>query len=374
MSFSPPFQRLSTTSSSSREDLINAFEAEEERIINLLFQKLERVRMPVKTLREEKIELENTLEAESESHVNRMARELTALRRAQNGGNSSSSVSASPETGTGFRSFMNGGRSGDPSAETMLEAMRRENEELRSRLVDTERDYIRISRLNEVYREELIEHRRRPTHRRSSSASFTKGSTSPATSVLHAPINGGAARPIHAVPIPRPSSRIHRPVHASEGNTPLSHSPSSSDSPFPFSPVTNPGSLTSPNTNITSPPSSFSYNSNIGDASASFHPRTLTYPSVPPPSLSSSFGSPTVSYHVHGEHSPIEPSSWRNSGTRRGADWRVSESSSRRNSVDRGGRVAETGTLVPRSRKSSLVPTTMPPVIANGPDSGADSK
>ena len=49
----------------------------------------------------------------------------------------------------------------EPSGEAMLEAMRRENEQLRNRLVDTERDYIRISRLNEIYREELIEHRRR---------------------------------------------------------------------------------------------------------------------------------------------------------------------------------------------------------------------
>jgi hypothetical protein len=48
-----------------------------------------------------------------------------------------------------------------PSAEFMLEAMRRENEQLRNRLVDTERDYVRVSRLNEVYREELLEHRRR---------------------------------------------------------------------------------------------------------------------------------------------------------------------------------------------------------------------
>jgi hypothetical protein len=48
-----------------------------------------------------------------------------------------------------------------PSAEFMLEAMRRENEQLRNRLVDTERDYVRVSRLNEVDREELLEHRRR---------------------------------------------------------------------------------------------------------------------------------------------------------------------------------------------------------------------
>jgi hypothetical protein len=45
----------------------------------------------------------------------------------------------------------------------MLEAMRRENEHLKNKLVDTERDYIRISRLNEIYREELIVHRRRVT-------------------------------------------------------------------------------------------------------------------------------------------------------------------------------------------------------------------
>lgn len=48
-----------------------------------------------------------------------------------------------------------------PNMETMFEAMRRENERLRNRLSDTECDYIRIKRLNEIYREELIEHRRR---------------------------------------------------------------------------------------------------------------------------------------------------------------------------------------------------------------------
>lgn len=42
MSLSPPV-RLST-SSSRQEDLINAYEAEEERIMNLLSRKLEQVR------------------------------------------------------------------------------------------------------------------------------------------------------------------------------------------------------------------------------------------------------------------------------------------------------------------------------------------
>jgi hypothetical protein len=50
MSLSPPIRRHSSTSSGSsskrEEDLINAYEAEEERIINVLSRKLEKVRLP----------------------------------------------------------------------------------------------------------------------------------------------------------------------------------------------------------------------------------------------------------------------------------------------------------------------------------------
>jgi hypothetical protein len=103
--------------------------------------------------------LENALEAESESHVNRLTRELSALRLAQQQqANVNGSASTSPETRVGLQSYV---PAADPSADTMLEAMRRENEELRNRLVDTEQDYIRISRQNDIYREELIQHRRR---------------------------------------------------------------------------------------------------------------------------------------------------------------------------------------------------------------------
>lgn len=116
-------------------------------------------------LREEKIDLENALEAESESHVNRLTRELSALRlaqqQAQYNGNGNGSISESPEMRVGMQTFMNGSHPITPSSDAMLEAMRRENEQLRSRLVDTERDYVRISRLNEIYREELIDHRSR---------------------------------------------------------------------------------------------------------------------------------------------------------------------------------------------------------------------
>lgn len=43
MSVSPPVYRLSSSSASRQEELINAYEAEEERIINLLSRKLEKV-------------------------------------------------------------------------------------------------------------------------------------------------------------------------------------------------------------------------------------------------------------------------------------------------------------------------------------------
>lgn len=107
-------------------------------------------------MREEKIELENALEAESESHVNRLTRELTMLRLAQQ---QHSHSNGSSNTSPGSQSWKGGFAM--PSDATMLEAMRAENEALRGRLVDTERDYIRVARLNEIYREELIDHRRR---------------------------------------------------------------------------------------------------------------------------------------------------------------------------------------------------------------------
>ncbi|KAH7924383.1 hypothetical protein BV22DRAFT_1066924 [Leucogyrophana mollusca] len=376
MSDSPPIRRLSTASSNGNlkreENLINAYEAEEERIINVLSRKLEQ-------LREDKINLENALEAESESHVNRLSRELTALRLAQQQqlAGANGAATGSPETGRASQAFSTSGAPCTPSAEVMLEAMRRENEQLRNRLVDTERDYVRISRLNEIYREELIDHRRRlglsvdnliglssqqdpysqPTHRRSAS-----NLSSPSTSVVHSQVS----RTTHGVPIPRPPSQIHRPSHNTSGtNTPLSHSPSSSESPFPFSPVVsaNPASFVSNGTHLTTPPSSASLSSNPpAPFPVALH--TLSYPSVPPPSLSSSFGSPVVSYLPQRDHSlsPIEPLSRRDSNARGTLDRRISEqatyrtfsrSHSRRGSVERGARVAETGTLIPRSRASS---------------------
>lgn len=83
----------------------------------------------------------------------------------------------------------------------------------------------------------------------------------------------------------------------------------------------------------------------------------LTYPSVPPPSLSSSYGSPVVSYFPQRETSPGEGLSRRGSGARgrggaemAGTGWR---NGGRRDSVERGGRIAETGTLLPRSSEGS---------------------
>lgn len=364
-----PIRRLSATSSNNslkrEENLINAYEAEEERIINVLSRKLEQ-------LREEKIQLENALEAESESHVNRLSRELSALRlqqqQQQQQQSGTNGITASPDHSVGVPMFMSGRDPMIPSAEIMLEAMRRENEQLRNRLVDTERDYVRVSRLNEVYREELLEHRRRlglsvdnlvglssadpysqPTHRRSVS-----NLSSPSTSVTQ------PSQAIHGVPIPRPSSSIRRPTNnMSESNTPLSHSPSSTESPFPFSPIvgTNPASYVSNGTHMTTPPSSTSLMSNL--PSTYTIPHMLSYPSVPPPSLSSSYGSPVVSYIPHRDHSlsPVVPLSRRSSNARGNIERRFADPvgirHNRSQSVERGARVAETGQLIPRSRRES---------------------
>lgn len=373
MSLSPPVRRLSSASSVSsskrEEDLINAYEAEEERIINVLSRKLEK-------LQEEKIELENVLEAESESHVNRLSRELSALRLAQqlasqqNGGSPGGGVGVNGD-GTQSPTLLRLPNPLAPSSEDMLEAMRRENEQLRNRLVDTEREFIRISRLNEIYREELIQHRRRlglpvdnliglsahdpyfqPTHRRSSSST-----SSPSTSVA-LPIGAHAVRTSPSVAIPRPPSQIHRPPTnvVSGSTTPLSHSPSSaSDSPY-LSPSlsTHPASFA---TAATTPPSSSA--PRVLSALTTAPQQLLSYPSVPPPSLSSSYAGPD---------SPVEP---------RGSRWRhgsihdlrqTSRSGSRHRSVERGARVAETGQLVPRSRAASIVPgNNAPPPPPSAP-------
>ncbi len=111
------------------------------------------------------------MEAESESHVNRLCRELTALRLAQHQSqqqqqqqqqqsSANGSVSVSPENRVGLRYWM-AGNSANPSTDMILDALKRENAELRTRLVETEQAFGRISRLNDIYREELIEHRRR---------------------------------------------------------------------------------------------------------------------------------------------------------------------------------------------------------------------
>ncbi|TFY69327.1 hypothetical protein EVG20_g3186 [Dentipellis fragilis] len=296
-------------------------------------------------LQEEKIQLENVLEAESESHVNRLSRELTVLRIAQQQQAQQEAAQPGQQNGNGVNghgpveitrtsSMVAISDPLTPSTEIMLEAMRRENEQLRNRLVNTEREYIRITRLNEIYREELIDHRRRlglsvdnliglssslehypqPTHRRSASSSIPSPVVSPNIG-LPLPAQGQMARPgpSHSVPIPR-----HRPFsNLSESNTPISHSPSSSESPFLSSPMTstNPASLISNQTQMTTPPSS----ALLALASLQTvpgHPQ-LSYPSVPPPSLSSSFGSPNI--HREVSTSPMEPHASRWNGVRRGS-------------------------------------------------------
>ncbi|KAH8102295.1 hypothetical protein BXZ70DRAFT_1063712 [Cristinia sonorae] len=302
MSLSPPSRRLSSTNSSSKESLINAYEAEEERIINILSRKLEK-------LREEKIELENALEAESESHVNRLSREISALRLAQQ--QTLNLAGSTPGSPVDFRGPFLANSSLHPDTETLLDALRRENENLRSRLVETERDYVRVTRLNEVYREELIDHRRRlglpvdnliglapsstdpfsqPLHLRGDSHN---SSISSSPSLIPATTHNTQPHTVSArVPIPRPPSQIRRPhpnlnAPPSPSTTPPSSGSASLQSPSPFSPTNGMG--ISATTTFTTPPSSDSPRAGFA---ATVNPHELTYPSVPPPSLSSSFGDP----------------------------------------------------------------------------------
>lgn len=141
--------------------------------------------IPVNQLREEKISLERVHEEESESHVNRLARELAALRVKQHQQQQQQALGLH---GNGNGGAVNGyhiigdaddldGRAAssssmstpfvpprevmEPSAEVLLAALKKENESLRQRLFTTERDFIRVTRLNDIYREELIDHRRR---------------------------------------------------------------------------------------------------------------------------------------------------------------------------------------------------------------------
>ncbi|KAJ8474603.1 hypothetical protein ONZ51_g7107 [Trametes cubensis] len=392
MSVSPPIRRFSSTSSSSREDLIYQYEAEEERIINILSRKLEQ-------LREEKIELENVLEQESESHVNRLSREISALRLAQQQQQQQQQAGPSHTNGSGYASpqdtrlpapqngYLLNTNGSAPAPDTILDALRRENEALRNRLVETEQDFIRISRLNEVYREELIQHRRRlglpvdnliglhqsdpysqPTHRRSYSS--TSGSPS---SSIHIPV-ASASRQASAVPIPRPPSQIHRPANviSSESTTPLSHSPSSaSTSPFPFSPATTspfPASYASAATHMTTPPS------------AAFLPRPYLRPSALPPhrcTNPSESRMSTTGRHRPSSHSTAAGTASTDAGVLSGGSPRPgvcgasARAAVRASSV--GGRIAETGVLVPRARSGSVsLPEAVEDAdydpVASGPD------
>jgi hypothetical protein len=130
-------------------------------------------------------------------------------------------------------------------------------------------------------------------------------------------------------------------------------------------------SYVSANTNTTTPPSSASLQLHP-PAPYPMPPPSLSYPSVPPPSLSSSLGSPVISLHMPNRDlpSPVEPATiirrpspnlHRNSVSER----RVVESGnlheitrSRRGSVERGARVAETGSLI-RNRAGSTASATM---------------
>ncbi|KIK60724.1 hypothetical protein GYMLUDRAFT_97037 [Collybiopsis luxurians FD-317 M1] len=126
----------------------NTDEAEEDsrdKTISFLARKLEQ-------LRADKIQLQNAPKAESNAHVKRLGRPRGRRFAQQN-----------KKPNRKGRVAVDSGSTGDPSTEVMLENinLRHENEQLRKKLADLEQDFIRISRLNDNYREELIDHKNR---------------------------------------------------------------------------------------------------------------------------------------------------------------------------------------------------------------------
>jgi coiled-coil domain-containing protein 6 len=90
--------------------------------------------------------------------------QLQSVKENNLGGNSTATNSKNGES-SGSREQRDTSRNGivppDPEPSLLLDALRRENEELRARLGKVEKDYVRVKRLNEVYREELIVRRGR---------------------------------------------------------------------------------------------------------------------------------------------------------------------------------------------------------------------
>jgi hypothetical protein len=113
-------------------------------------------------LRAEKAELENVLEAESESLVLRLQRQLSLLMQQQQQSSQSGPTPAAPNSSTApnspsatiapnLNALINNPHPLNPSPATLIEVLKTENSNLRNRLVDTEREFIKTSRQNEVY-------------------------------------------------------------------------------------------------------------------------------------------------------------------------------------------------------------------------------
>ncbi|EJT99409.1 hypothetical protein DACRYDRAFT_110132 [Dacryopinax primogenitus] len=328
----------------SAEELINAYEADQERIVNVLSRKLEQ-------LSQEKVDLENAMEAENEAHVLRLQRELAALRAQQLAQGTSAPASAegsepiSPVEGPALLAVKDGkerpGRDENatpgPSMQAVVDALRRENDGLRNRLHETETDYIRLSRTLSAYKDELVTLRRQlgipvdnlvspplsplglSPRSRTGSLSGRSWHGSPVTTSL--PVGGpstsvGPGNGISNTHSPNMEMNemdiLSPPLHPVYPH-PLGRSQSLTF-PYPLSypipgPHSNgtPSSPSNPSTSTTSTNSTPSpYASLLSSLPQSFSPSSsplanspgpgaaswgLSYPLVPPPSLSSSLGS-----------------------------------------------------------------------------------
>ena len=207
--------------------------------------------------------------------------------------------------------------------------------------------------------------------------------------------------PSQGVPIPLPrtaSSSSHqyssRTVSQDDNlstSSSITHSPTSTDSPYTFSPINsaslNPASYLSNATNLTTPASSTSLHSNPPLPYPMQAPQ-LSYPSVPPPSLSSSLGSPIIPFHSPSVTSPdpldLTSLNRRNSNTahrRRGSssarvvetgslkDISENRNRSRQQSVERYSHPSPTNSL--SNTGVPLVATPSRPIPIRAPDGGS---
>ncbi|CAD6577585.1 MAG: hypothetical protein CYPHOPRED_000280 [Cyphobasidiales sp. Tagirdzhanova-0007] len=312
------------------EELLYAMEAEveaeEELLVDSLSRKLEK-------LRADKVELESTLSMEQELLVNRLQRQLSQLLTTQQQiAQPNTSLPSSPTAqdlpldpsshiGINHRASTSSIISAPnlapsnsdpahPSAFVILDALQIENNSLRNRLADAESTATHASRVNEVYRQELIELRGRAglniedlnNPARSPLELYDSYSAGNSSAHLRRSSNPQGNSSAEGIRIPGVPGVSQSPPPHSRSISKSSYSPSfssalSPSTPYSVSPAT---VVTTPSTSYTMPHAPASTPTNYGGVSLPTSSLYSSMSSTPYGSTtsSSSTGGPAVSYRV----------------------------------------------------------------------------